>query len=135
MEAVYRPDVEHLASSALDLAARHAPCEALELWVREHFIPAQEQHGFAVVLKDALARAPEIFSADKKQLNDATDGLVSAARHAGVIRSDIPARDILRMAHGIAVASKGEPEARERMLAVMFDGLRPAPACTRSDAQ
>jgi len=135
VEAVYRPDVEHLASSALDLAARHAPHEALELWVREHFIPTQEQHGFTVVLKDALARAPEIFSAGKKQLTDATDGLVSAARRAGVIRRDIPARDILRMAHGIAVASKGEPEARELMLTVMFDGLRPAPARARSDAQ
>ena len=134
VEAVYRPDIEHLASSALDLAARHAPREALELWVREHFIPAQEQHGFAVVLKGALARAPEIFSASKKQFNNATDRLVAAARHAGAIRGDIPTRDILRMAHGIAVASKTEPESRERMITVMFDGLRPAPTYTRSDA-
>jgi AcrR family transcriptional regulator len=135
VEAVYRPDIEHLASAALDLATRHAPREALELWLREHFIPAQEQHGFAVVLKDALARAPEIFAASKKEFNDATDRLINAARHAGAIRGDIPTRDILRMAHGITVASKTEPESRERMITVMFDGLRPKPACTRSDAR
>lgn len=135
VEAVYRPDIEHLASSALELIVEHPPREALELWVREQFVPAQEQHGFAVVLKDALARAPEIFSASKKRFNDATNRLIAAARHAGAIRGDIPTRDILRMAHGIAVASKAEPEARERMIAVMFDGLRPAPICTCSDTR
>jgi AcrR family transcriptional regulator len=130
--AVYRPDIEDLASSALALAARHAPRDALELWVREHFIPVQEQHGFAVVLKDALARAPEVFSVSKKRLTDAAGGLVRAAQHAGVVRQDISPRDILRMAHGIAVASENAPQARERMLTVMFDGLRPAPdrACS-----
>jgi hypothetical protein len=29
------------------------------------------------------------------------------------------------MAYGIAVTSEGAPESRERMLTVMFDGLRP----------
>ena len=126
IEAVYRPDVAELASSALQLSGRNAPREALEHWVREHFIPAQEQHGLAAVLKDALVRAPEVFSQGKQQLNDAVDMLVSAAQKAGDVRQDIPARDILRMAYGIAAASEGAPEARERMLTVMFDGLRPS---------
>jgi hypothetical protein len=30
------------------------------------------------------------------------------------------------MAYGIALASEGAPQPRERVLTVMFDGLRPA---------
>jgi AcrR family transcriptional regulator len=133
IEAVYRTDVAELASSALDLARQHAPREALERWMREHFIPAQEQHGLAAMLKDALVRAPEVFSQGKQQFNDAVERLVSAAQHAGDVRQDVLTRDILRMAYGIAVASEGAPEARERMLNVMFDGLRPAPHHDRPD--
>ena len=126
IEAVYRPDVAKLASSALYLARQHAPREALERWVREHFIPAQEQHGLAAMLKDALVTAPEVFAQGKGQFTDALDRLVSAAQNAGDVRRDVSTRDILRMAYGIAVASEGAPQARERMLTVMFDGLRPA---------
>jgi AcrR family transcriptional regulator len=124
--AVYRPDIADLASSALDLAQRHAPREALERWIGEYFVPAQEQGGLAVMLKDAVVRAPEVFSRDKQQLNDAVQRLVAAAQQAGEVRKDIEANDILRMAHGIAMASPDAPRARERMLAIMFDGLRPA---------
>ena len=126
IEAVYRPDVAKLASSALHLARQHPPREALERWVREHFIPAQDRHGLAAMLKDALVTAPEVFAQGKGQFTDALDRLVSAAQDAGDVRRDIPARDILRMAYGIALASEGDPQARERMLTVMLDGLRPA---------
>jgi AcrR family transcriptional regulator len=126
IEAVYRPDVAELASSAVHLAEQLSPREALERWVREYFIPAQEQQGLSATLKDALVRAPEVFSQGKQQLNDAVDRLVSAAQSAGDVRQDISARDVLRMAYGIAAASEGAPQAREPMLTIMFDGLRPA---------
>ena len=78
------------------------------------------------MLKDALVTAPEVFAPGKGQFTDAVDRLVSAAQNAGDVRRDVSARDILRMAYGIAVASEGAPQAREHMLTVMFDGLRPA---------
>jgi AcrR family transcriptional regulator len=124
IEAVYRPDIADLASRARALAERYPPREALEHWVREDLMPAQEQGAVATMLKDALVRAPEVFSQAKQDFTDAADGLVSAAKNAGEVRRDMPTRDILRMAYGIAVASQGAPEARERMLAVMFHGLR-----------
>jgi hypothetical protein len=51
--------------------------------------------------------------------------LVHAAQTSGDLRKDVTTRDILRMAHGIAVTSQGALDARDRMLRVMFDGLRP----------
>jgi AcrR family transcriptional regulator len=125
IEAVYRPDLAGLEARADALAARHSPREALERWVRDCLMPALEQGGVATMLKDALVRAPEVFSQAKQQFTGAADGLVSAAQAAGDVRPDIPTRDILRMAYGIAVASQGAPQSRERMLTIMFDGLRP----------
>jgi AcrR family transcriptional regulator len=125
IEAVYRTDIADLAANAVALAGRHPPGETLERWVRDYLMPAQEQGGVATMVKDALVRAPEFFSQVKRQFTDTADGLVSAAQNAGDLRPDISTRDILRMAYGIAVASEGIPQSRERMLTVMFDGLRP----------
>jgi AcrR family transcriptional regulator len=127
VEAVYRSDVAELTASALDFAERYPPAEALERWVRAHFLPAVQQQGLAMALKTALANAPEVFAETKGQLNEATDALVHGARLAGSVRTDpeaVSTRDILRMAYGVVVAPEGAPAARERMLTIMFDGLR-----------
>ncbi|MFB7718441.1 TetR/AcrR family transcriptional regulator [Nocardia sp. NPDC056100] len=126
MEATYRSDVAELAMSAQRLLGQLPPRQALECWVREHFIPAQQHHGFAVMLRDALINAPEVFTDSKQQLDDAVNQLVAAAHDSGDIRREITPRDILRMAYGIAIAFESAPEACDRILAVMFDGLRPA---------
>jgi AcrR family transcriptional regulator len=125
IEAVYRGDIAALADRADELAAARDPLDALERWVREELIPAQQRPGVATTLKDALASSPEAFSLGKERFNRAADGLVGAAQAAGVIRQDVETRDILRMAHGIATSSDGDPAACERMLTIMFDGLRP----------
>jgi len=123
LEAVYRGDIAALARRAVELAEYFAPAQALERWLRDYFVPAQEQGGVATMLKDALVSAPEVFSRGKEQFSNAVDSLVGAAQTSGDVRSDVTSRDILRMAHGIAVTSQGSPDARERMLTVMFDGL------------
>ncbi len=127
IEAVYRGDISALTDQAAKLAAAHDPLAALESWVCEQLVPAQQRPGIAATLKDALARAPEAFSLSKERFNQAADSLVGAAQAAGVIRRDVETRDILRMAAGIAASSDGDPAACKRMLTIMFDGLR-APA-------
>jgi len=128
IDAVYRDDIAALTDRAAQLAAAPDPRAALESWVREQLVPAQQQPGIATVLKDALARAPEAFSAGKERFSQAVHSLVRAAQAAGTIRPDVETRDILRMAHGIAVSSQDAPDACQRMLTIMFDGLRPAPS-------
>ena len=125
IEAVYRGDIAALTDRAAELAGTYDPLTALESWVREELVPAQQRPGIATTLKDALARAPEAFSPGKERFSRAADSLVRAARAVGAIRPDVETRDILRMAAGIATSSDGDPGACERMLTVMFDGLRP----------
>jgi AcrR family transcriptional regulator len=125
LHATYRTDIADLARRAVDLAEYFTPPQALERWLRDYFVPAQEEGGVASMLKDALVTAPQVFSQGKEQFSNAVDSLVRAAQTSGDVRHDITTRDILRMAHGIAVSSQGALDARERMLRVMFDGLRP----------
>ena len=126
IEAVYRDDIAALTDRAAELAAAHDPAAALESWVREYLVPAQQRPGMATTLKDALASAPEAFSLSKERFNQAAGSLVEAAQDADAIRQDVQTRDILRMAAGIAAGSDGDPAACQRMLTIMFDGLRPA---------
>jgi AcrR family transcriptional regulator len=124
LEATYRTEIADLARRAVELAEYFTPLQALERWLRDYFVPAQEERGVASMLKGALVTAPQVFSQGKEQFSSAVDSQVGAAQTSGDVRNDVTARDILRMAHGIAVSSQGAPEARERMLAVMLDGLR-----------
>lgn len=125
VEAVYRGDIAALADRAAELAGARDPLAALEIWVRAELVPALQRPGIATTLKAALARAPEAFSQSKERFSQAVDSLVEAARAAGAIRRDVETRDILRMAHGIATSSEGDRGACQRMLTIMFDGLRP----------
>jgi AcrR family transcriptional regulator len=124
IEAVYRDDIGTLTDRAAELAERCAPRAALERWVREEFVPAQQRPGLAATLTDGLAAAPEVFSQTKQRFNQAAERLVTSAQADGTVRSDVETRDVLRLASGIAVMSVGAPEATRRMLDVMFDGLR-----------
>jgi AcrR family transcriptional regulator len=124
IEAVYRDDIAELADSAARLARQHPPLPALQLWVREVLIPTQEPGGVGAALHAALAGAPDVLAGAKQEFTDAVNQLVEAAQAAGHVRRDITSGDILRMTHGIAVASADAPDARRRMVMVMFDGMR-----------
>jgi AcrR family transcriptional regulator len=124
LAAAYRTDVVDLVQRAVGLADTLPADQALQTWIRDYFVPAQEQQGVLAMLKTALVTAPEVFSEAKEQLMDAIDRLVRDAQAAGRLRHDVDTRDLLRMAHGIATSSVGAPNARDHMLTIMFDGLR-----------
>ena len=41
-----------------------------------------------------------------------------------VLRADVTSHDVLRLVHGITMATEQSPQDTDRLLAVMFDGLR-----------
>lgn len=126
IEAVYRADITHLTDRAHELAEQYPPHEALSRWIRDYLVDSQRRSGLAKTLKSALDKDSETFSLCKKLLNDAGAKLVNAAQEAGEIRADVEPRDLILMAHGVAVASENAPgEARDRMVNVMLDGLCP----------
>jgi hypothetical protein len=42
-----------------------------------------------------------------------------------VLRADISAQDVLRLVHGITIATEQTPADADRLLALVLDGLRP----------
>ncbi|GAA1708733.1 hypothetical protein GCM10009765_67840 [Fodinicola feengrottensis] len=58
-------------------------------------------------------------------MNKAAEVVVRNAREAGVVRTDVQPGDLLRMAHGIGVATETAPDTLDRIFAIMLDGLRP----------
>ncbi|HVV09971.1 helix-turn-helix domain-containing protein [Amycolatopsis sp.] len=124
IEAVYREDIERLCSLARELRETHEPFEALSQWMRAQVEFALMKRGLASTLKAAMDKDSETFALCRNILNEAAASVVKPAQEAGLIRADVEARDVLRMGHGLAVASDGVPEATDRMLSVLLDGLR-----------
>jgi hypothetical protein len=55
----------------------------------------------------------------------AIGGLLESAQNAGLIRPDVDHITVLRLAHGVGMASENAPELADRMLDLVIDGLRP----------
>lgn len=125
IEAVYRADVEKLSQRAHELLETHSPGDALAEWMRAQIDFVMNKRGLAATLKAAMDRDSETFALCKVMLNEAVGALVDAAQQTGAIRDDIEPRDLLRMGHGIGVASEATPQTAGRLLTVMLDGLRP----------
>jgi hypothetical protein len=60
-------------------------------------------------------------------MRDTTERLLTSAQEAGAIRPDAAAIDILRLMHGIAIATEAAPEQGDHLLSIMLDGLAVKP--------
>jgi AcrR family transcriptional regulator len=124
-EAVYRDEIEVLAERAFVLHEQLPPWEALETWVREQVKWVVERHKLATILKESIDAGSETFRYCQKRLREATGVLTETAQDAGLIRRDVFGVDVLRLGHGAGMAVRNcSPEDAERVLGVIFDGLR-----------
>ncbi|HVW40792.1 MAG TPA: helix-turn-helix domain-containing protein [Amycolatopsis sp.] len=125
IEAVYRDDVERLSARAHELLETLPPDEALAEWMHAQVEFATQKRGLAATLKAAMDKDGETFALCKTALNDAAAALLTAGQAAGTVRDTVGPRDLMLMGHGVAVASDGNLETAQRLLAVILDGLRP----------
>ena len=64
-----------------------------------------------------------------QELNGAIDALLTRAQEAGAVRADVQVADVMNLVVGVYGAVRQfrrEPQATDRLLAVVFDGLRSA---------
>jgi AcrR family transcriptional regulator len=127
IEAVYRDDVEELCKLAYQLLQTRPPAEALAGWMRAQMDHVQAKRGLGSALLASVGRDAELFAWCRDRLCAAADALLAAAREAGAARSDVTGPDLLRLGHGIAVATEHVPDEAGRLLTVVLDGLRVAP--------
>ncbi|HEX9337537.1 MAG TPA: helix-turn-helix domain-containing protein [Pseudonocardiaceae bacterium] len=125
IEAVYRDDVSTLTDRAAELLAEHPdePLVALEQWMRAQVQFVRRQHGQGIRLKAMVDPHGATMAWCKGRLRDAAELLLTAAGPAGV-RADLWPYDLLRIGHGIGLATEtSSDEDAERLIEVMLAGL------------
>lgn len=126
IEAVYIDEIEALVRRAHDLLAEHPPFDALVEWIGEQVRWINHRRGLAASLKSAMRPDSDAMKQCRDRIHEAAALLVNAGHEAGTVRSDIEPYDVVRLGHGLAVASEfGDAGDQARMLTVLAAGLRP----------
>ncbi len=124
-EAVYSEQVRELSSTAYTLAETLPPGEALAAWMRAFASYALTKRGLMQTLKAVIDRHSELFDACHTEIRSAVGVVLGPAQEAGCARKDVDVTDLLRLTHGLAVASEYAPQDTDRLLNILLDGLRP----------
>ncbi|WP_137812344.1 TetR/AcrR family transcriptional regulator [Gandjariella thermophila] len=124
VEAVYRGEIADLSARAYQLLEDFSPADALVAWLAEQVRFATLKRGLAATLKAVVDRDSETFAWCHTTLRDAAAAVVTRAQEAGAIRPDVTPTDVLRLCHGVAVATEHAPDDADRLLSVLLDGLR-----------
>jgi AcrR family transcriptional regulator len=124
--AVFRREVDACAAEAPELAARHDPGEALELWIAHYTKFIAPKRGLAAALHSgdpAYQALPAYF---QQQLGPALQALLDAAAAVGAIRAGVDPIDLLSAFAKLSVPPPGNDGASRanRMIAMLIDGLR-----------
>ncbi|MFJ9371019.1 TetR family transcriptional regulator [Nocardia sp. NPDC101769] len=134
VHAVLDTRADRLATRSDELMTSSATTQiALREWLLELIEFTTSFRGLAVLLADH--DADTTLEDRHRALTVACARLLTAAQADGHIRPTIIAGDLLKLAHGIAVAAAGSPAAAADMLDLLADGLRtPTARCGALDA-
>jgi AcrR family transcriptional regulator len=122
--AVFRSQVQSVCDMADEFLVTGSPEQALTGWLRAMAAYLVTKRGLSKTLIDALGRDSELISGCWVAMRDATGRLLTHAQQAGVLRDDLKPQEMLRLVHGIVIATEQAPEDTDRLLTLMFDGLR-----------
>lgn len=136
LTAVLADRLDQLADRAGELAAEPAP-DPGAAFVR-FFAEVVDGATTKVTIADALSDAgpghdevPEAVAQAGERLRQAFDDLLRRAQDTGDIRADVGAPEVYALMVGTSravVRARLPDDVKERMLAVVFDGLRTPPA-------
>jgi AcrR family transcriptional regulator len=125
VEAVYRHEVDVLCTSADELLETLPPDEALAAWLQLFVRHVATKRGMSSVLKPMLTSNATFFDQTRGRAQAAASKLLAAGVVAGTVRDDIDGADLLRAVGGICMSTDQErTEASERLVGLLFDGLR-----------
>jgi AcrR family transcriptional regulator len=124
LEAVYRDEIGLLCARGNALADREDPSEALAEWLRMQFEYIKTRRGLGTAVKQMLGTDSATMIDCKTMMRVAIGDLLARAQEAGEIRKEVEPDDVLRLVHGVVMATEHAPESAERLLGFVLDGLR-----------
>ncbi|HEY3879836.1 MAG TPA: TetR/AcrR family transcriptional regulator [Trebonia sp.] len=122
--AVYRSQVETVCAAADQYMSSASPDQALSGWLRAMAAYLATKRGLSRVLVEALGRDSQLITSCWDAMNGAAERLMTRAQQSGTLRNDIKPIDVLRLVHGIVIATEQAPGETDRLLGLMLDGLR-----------
>ena len=129
LEAVYRTEVEKLATAEQQLARDMPPIEALRAWMLLFVAYMEAKTIIAPALHTAAGDHAKVVEASYNQIWGAIRALVRRAVQSGDIRGDLDPIDLLRALIGVAVVAPG-PDWQQngrRLVDILLAGSRPVP--------
>ncbi|MFJ4698968.1 transcriptional regulator, TetR family [Streptomyces sp. TverLS-915] len=125
IEATYRAETTRLADSARTLVATRPPVEALAAWMADFVAYMRTKRGMAEALPAILATREGLRLRSREALGEAVATLLRHGAAAGVLRSDVTAREVLMALGGITMISGHEedPALAARLVGLLVDGL------------
>ena len=79
-------------------------------------------------MHEAFEKNPDLKPASRDRIWAACDQVLTRAQEAGLARADIDGQDLMQLVSPMCMNSTLTPEQGERLLAMVFDGLRPPAA-------
>jgi AcrR family transcriptional regulator len=127
LEAVYRSEVEKLATAERKFAETMPAVEALRAWMLLFVDYIAAKHIIAPALNAYVGGASKLYEGSRAQIQGAIDRLVKRAIESGDIREDIVAFDLLRALIGVSnVASSPDwKQSAKRLVDILIAGSRP----------
>jgi AcrR family transcriptional regulator len=137
VEAVYRHEIDVLCERADQLLDTMPPDQALAEWMQLFVRHVATKRGMLSLLKPLLSSNPNFSDQTRGRATTAATKLLEAGVAAGTVRDDVNGGDLLRAVGGICMSTDQErSEASERLVGLLFDGLRHgaagSPAATAS---
>ena len=126
LAAVYRREVEQLATAADRLLAERAPAAALEAWLHQLIDYMATKRVIAPALRASPGEGETAYAASGPTIVSALNRLVGAAIASGDLRADVTPDDLARLLGGLSLGydqPDWAPSAR-RLISVLMAGLR-----------
>ena len=124
LEAVYREDVEALASQAEILRDTASPWDGLEGWLSFFIDYAVTKRALFHELVDAVGKDSELLTHSREVIVGSLTATLTRAQEAGVARPDVEPSDLMRLVGGCTMMGVLDAAQRERLLRIVLDGIR-----------
>ncbi len=127
IEAVYRTEVEKLASAEKKFSERLPPIEALRAWMLLFVDYIATKQIIGPALNSVVGGPSKLYEGSRSQIQEAINALVKRAIKSGEIRKDLDPLDLLRALVGVSnVASTPDwQQSARRLVDILISGSRP----------
>src|ERR1700744_3109851 len=127
LEAVYRIEVDRLATAEQEFARTMAPLDALQAWMLLFVDYIAAKQIIAPALNTLVGGPSKLFESSGEKIKGAIRALVERAIANGDIRPDLDPIDLLRALIGVSNVSSVPdwPQSARRLVHILIAGSRP----------